>query len=262
MIRVFVIAPTPMMRVGLRTILTNGEMQVVGEAAMLAEPATELSGIDVVVIAEEKLLEGLQRTVAEGMTPVLVVLSSNNNHLPSMLNALSPQGWGVVSPDASTGQLQAAVMAAVQGLRVIPNNHGLHLDGHSLQEDNHGLQPNNHALRPGSREPSERHPDERERGGRKPGERHPGGREGRPYISGDFEIDNIDIALPDEVLTARERGVLELLSRGLPNKLIARRLQISEHTVKFHVSSIYAKLGATSRTDAVSRGVRRGLITL
>ncbi|HKF38435.1 MAG TPA: LuxR C-terminal-related transcriptional regulator [Ktedonobacteraceae bacterium] len=52
------------------------------------------------------------------------------------------------------------------------------------------------------------------------------------------------------------------MSRGLPNKLIARRLQISEHTVKFHVSSIYAKLGATSRTDAVSRGVRRGLITL
>ena len=79
---------------------------------------------------------------------------------------------------------------------------------------------------------------------------------------GDFEIDNIDVVLPDEALTVREREVLELLSRGLPNKLIARRLQISEHTVKFHVSSIYAKLGASSRTDAVSRGVRRGLITI
>ena len=74
---------------------------------------------------------------------------------------------------------------------------------------------------------------------------------------GDF-----DDMLPGEALTVREREVLELLSRGLPNKLIARRLQISEHTVKFHVSSIYAKLGATSRTDAVSRGVRRGLITI
>ena len=66
----------------------------------------------------------------------------------------------------------------------------------------------------------------------------------------------------DEPLTGREREVLEMLSRGLSNKLIARRLSISEHTVKFHVSAIYTKLGASSRTDAVSRGVRGGLITL
>jgi DNA-binding NarL/FixJ family response regulator len=66
----------------------------------------------------------------------------------------------------------------------------------------------------------------------------------------------------DEPLTPREREVLELLAEGLSNKLIARRLQISEHTVKFHVSSIYAKLGASSRTEAVSQGARRGLITL
>jgi len=66
----------------------------------------------------------------------------------------------------------------------------------------------------------------------------------------------------EEPLTAREREVLELVSQGLSNKLIARSLQISEHTVKFHISSITTKLGAASRTDAVSRGVRRGLITL
>jgi DNA-binding NarL/FixJ family response regulator len=65
-----------------------------------------------------------------------------------------------------------------------------------------------------------------------------------------------------EPLTAREREVLDLVSQGLSNKLIARALQISEHTVKFHVSSIYTKLGASSRTDAVSRGARYGLITL
>lgn len=65
-----------------------------------------------------------------------------------------------------------------------------------------------------------------------------------------------------EPLTAREREVLDLVGQGLSNKLIARALQISEHTVKFHVSSIYAKLGASSRTDAVSRGARHGLITL
>lgn len=65
-----------------------------------------------------------------------------------------------------------------------------------------------------------------------------------------------------EPLTARERGVLDLLSQGLPNKLIAQRLQISEHTVKFHISSIYTKLGVSNRTEAISRGARRGLITL
>jgi DNA-binding NarL/FixJ family response regulator len=66
----------------------------------------------------------------------------------------------------------------------------------------------------------------------------------------------------DESLTPREHEVLELVSQGLSNKLIARRLQISEHTVKFHISSITGKLGASSRTDAVRRGLSRGLITL
>jgi DNA-binding NarL/FixJ family response regulator len=63
-------------------------------------------------------------------------------------------------------------------------------------------------------------------------------------------------------LTAREREVLQLISQGLSNKLIARELQVSEHTVKFHISSIFAKLGAASRTDAISRGARQGLIAL
>jgi DNA-binding NarL/FixJ family response regulator len=65
-----------------------------------------------------------------------------------------------------------------------------------------------------------------------------------------------------EPLTPREIEVLELLAEGLPNKAIARRLQISDQTVKFHVASISGKLGAANRTDAVRRAVRRGLITL
>ena len=56
--------------------------------------------------------------------------------------------------------------------------------------------------------------------------------------------------------------MLEVLGEGLSNRAIAARLQISEHTVKFHVASIFAKLGAENRTDAVMRGVRQGLITL
>lgn len=67
---------------------------------------------------------------------------------------------------------------------------------------------------------------------------------------------------PAEPLTPREREVLDLLGQGLSNKLIARRLTISEHTVKFHVAAIFTKLGASSRADAVSRGARSGLITL
>jgi DNA-binding NarL/FixJ family response regulator len=70
-----------------------------------------------------------------------------------------------------------------------------------------------------------------------------------------------DEAMP-EALTPREIEVLELLAEGLPNKAIAEQLAISDQTVKFHVASIYGKLGAANRTDAVRRAVRRGLVTL
>ncbi len=66
----------------------------------------------------------------------------------------------------------------------------------------------------------------------------------------------------DEPLTAREREVLQLLAQGIPNKQIAQRLSISEHTVKFHVSAIMTKLGAASRTEAVTTAARRGLLLL
>jgi DNA-binding NarL/FixJ family response regulator len=65
-----------------------------------------------------------------------------------------------------------------------------------------------------------------------------------------------------EHLTARETLVLRLLALGLGNKEIASRLDISEHTAKFHVSSILAKLGAASRTEAVTIGIMRGLVTI
>lgn len=67
--------------------------------------------------------------------------------------------------------------------------------------------------------------------------------------------------VPDP-LTERESQVLQLLAQGLANKQIAAALGISEHTVKFHVSAVYAKLGAASRTEAVRLGVRQGWIVL
>jgi len=65
-----------------------------------------------------------------------------------------------------------------------------------------------------------------------------------------------------EPLTPRESEVLQMLASGLANKEIASRLSISEHTVKFHVASILGKLGAASRTEAVTLGIRRGLVLL
>ena len=67
---------------------------------------------------------------------------------------------------------------------------------------------------------------------------------------------------PIQALTPREIEVLGMLAEGLGNKTIARRLGISEHTVKFHVSSIFTKLNASSRTEAVTLGARQGLIML
>jgi DNA-binding NarL/FixJ family response regulator len=66
----------------------------------------------------------------------------------------------------------------------------------------------------------------------------------------------------EEPLTPREVEVLELLAEGLSNKAIAERLGISDQTVKFHVASICGKLGASNRTDAVRKALRRGWITL
>jgi DNA-binding NarL/FixJ family response regulator len=63
-------------------------------------------------------------------------------------------------------------------------------------------------------------------------------------------------------LTERERQVVQLLSEGLSNKLIADRLGISDHTAKFHVNGVMMKLGASTRTEAVVEAMRRGLIKL
>jgi two-component system, NarL family, response regulator YdfI len=65
-----------------------------------------------------------------------------------------------------------------------------------------------------------------------------------------------------EEITSRETDVLRMLAQGLVNKDIAARLGISEHTVKFHISSILDKLGASTRTEAVTLGIRRGLIPI
>jgi DNA-binding NarL/FixJ family response regulator len=82
-------------------------------------------------------------------------------------------------------------------------------------------------------------------------------------------VEDAAAVLPDtrpqqivEPLTPRETQVLEMLAEGLSNKEIAARLGISDHTAKFHVNSILAKLNASTRTEAVMRGIRGGLIMI
>lgn len=203
MIRVLIVAPTPMMQAGLRAMLTTTDIQVVATASI----PTDLPDNDVIIV-DETLLEEVAHAMTHHLnaTRALVVLTNNEERPLSLLRTLSLHGWSIVPLDATTEQLQASVIAATQGLVTLPAT----------------LADRLYAQRP---------------------------------VVGTLN-------LLDEALTAREREVLELVSQGLANKLIARKLQISEHTVKFHVSSISTKLGASSRTDAVSRGVRRGLITL
>jgi DNA-binding NarL/FixJ family response regulator len=86
-----------------------------------------------------------------------------------------------------------------------------------------------------------------------------------PSLAGDLLISAQPGSAVDgavEALTARELEVLHLLAEGLPNKTIAQRLGVSEHTIKFHVNAILGKLGAQSRTEAVVRATRLGLILL
>jgi DNA-binding NarL/FixJ family response regulator len=79
-------------------------------------------------------------------------------------------------------------------------------------------------------------------------------------VYGDHPLE-VESELPEEI-TARETDVLRMLAEGLINKDIATHLRISEHTVKFHISSILDKLGASTRTEAVTVGIRRGLIPI
>jgi DNA-binding NarL/FixJ family response regulator len=202
--RVFVVAPTPTLRAGLRSMLEAADLLVVGEAGLSAGPVPEpaLSEADVVLVADEELLEETALSVSEDGTQSLLLLSEDEG-ATSRLRTLSLRGWGVVAPDAPSEELGAAVAAVAQGLTVLPK---------TLAER---------------------------------------------LLDKPAALEELS-----EPLTARESEVLDLLGHGLSNKMIARQLHISEHTVKFHISSLYSKLGVGNRAEAVSQGARHGLISL
>jgi DNA-binding NarL/FixJ family response regulator len=77
-----------------------------------------------------------------------------------------------------------------------------------------------------------------------------------------FLLPDAPVAALLEALTPREVQVLELVADGLPNKAVAARLGLSDETVKFHLGSVFGKLGASNRTDAVRIALKRGMIAI
>jgi NarL family two-component system response regulator YdfI len=202
LIRVTIVSPNHALRVGLREMLGNQpDIKVVGEASDL-ESVNEME-TEVVLLASVSSARSFDDKSNFG----ILFLTDDIEDVRRMLNS-TPRAWGVLSPDATEDELDAAVHAVGEGLWVGAP----------------GLVKSLIRL-PGRRESSS------------------------------------EESLVDP-LTAREMEVIQLMAQGLANKQIALSLGISEHTVKFHLSSLYAKLNSTSRTEAVKRGIELGLISL
>jgi DNA-binding NarL/FixJ family response regulator len=197
LIRLGILAPALALRVGLREVFRGlEEVEVVADASSLAE----LPDVDVLVMTSADYLSDLDEN-----SPAVLLLTDD---LSAVTQLIDLPVWGVLSLDASTEELSAAVRALGEG----------------LWAGSPALLQNL----------LERHP-------------VPMLEDGDPVI---------------DPLTAREREVLQLAAEGLANKQIALSLGISEHTVKFHLSSLYTKLGVTSRTEAIRAGARRGWVVL
>jgi len=211
-IRVFIVATSPLIRAGLQSMLADRRFDIVGSAADFETISGKLVDVepDVVLVeiaadAHEDLLNLLED--AEIAREYAVVVLSEQPRADLLSKALRAGVRAVLPRDVTPEQLRAALEAAAAGLVVVHPS-----------EVNAGLQAPAAVSSPARELP--------------------------------------------EPLTPREREVLQMISAGLGNKEIAGRLSISEHTVKFHVASILGKLGASTRTEAVSIGIRHGLVLL
>jgi two-component system, NarL family, response regulator YdfI len=211
-IRVFIVAASPLTRTGLQSVIRARDVEVVGSVANFEILADQWSDVETDIVLVEASGEQSE-TVMDSLTvsrlaseATFVVLSDHSE--PRWISEALRAGVRAVLPsDISPEQLIAALEAAAAGLILL----------HPTEVD---------SMFPAA------------------------GLSSRPFA---------DLA---EELTPRESEVLQMLATGLANKEIAARLSISEHTVKFHVASILGKLGAGSRTEAVSVGIRRGIVLL
>ena len=198
MTRVLLIAPIPALRLGLRALLIDSEIEIVGEADRLDSPDLTDAAADVLLYASASASLP-DRETGPAKTAAFLLLTEDPSTVPTLMRSRGI--WGALSLESSREEVLAAIHALSEGLVVSA--------------------PQFINARPVSREDSE---------------------------------------LP--ALSEREIEVLGLLAQGKANKQIAAALGISEHTAKFHVSSIYAKLNATNRAEAVHQGVRQGWIAV
>jgi two-component system, NarL family, response regulator YdfI len=215
MIRVLVVAASPVVRAGLSAVLTtNSKLIVAGTASDLDNLGRELEQLqpDVVLL---DLGNNFQRSHWEKLLSlqqqdpfVCLVLADELDRIDVEVG-LRGGVRGILPQSSTESEITAAVEAVAFGLAVL----------------------------------------------------HPDIMESVLALKDASEREKI-VATPVQTLTPREIEVLEMLGAGVGNKAIAKRLQISEHTVKFHVSSIFQKLGVSTRTEAVAVGVRLGLIML
>ena len=212
MIRVFIVAASPLARTGLQSLFGERDVKVVGSIANLESLAAQWPDVEADIILVEASGEQFESVIDSLAASQLAseanfVVFSDHSEPRWLAEALRAGVRAVLPTDISPDQLVAALKAAATGLIVM---HPAEIDAAFP------------AVEPASRPLAE-------------------------------------LADP---LTPRESEVLQMLASGLANKEIAARLTISEHTVKFHVASILGKLGAGSRTEAVSLGIRRGLVLL
>lgn len=232
MIRVFIVAASSLARAGLENILTAGGVGIAGSAADLELLPGQLSEIatDAVPIVLVVLAEGLAASSSEGLPAAFqsVLEVASWDELASEVNVviladqILPE-WPAQAFRAGIRALLPSDIAPEQLVAALAAVAGGLLVMHPAEID---------AMLP-------------------------------PVSSASVPASMFSpLAELPEPLTRREREVLQMLASGRGNKDIADRLSISEHTVKFHVTSILGKLSAVSRTEAVAIGIRRGLVLL
>jgi two-component system, NarL family, response regulator YdfI len=214
MIRVLVVATSPVVRAGLSAVLaTSSQITVVGNTSDLDAEEIEQLQTDVVLLdlsgsSQVSVWDKLLQLQQEQYPSIIVLLIEEAEDIPLGL-ALRAGVKGILKERSTESEIIAAVEATASGLIVLD-------------------------------------PDVVE------------------YTLTLVELTGQQKVLlpPTFALTPREVEVLEMLGSGMGNKPIAKNLNISEHTVKFHLSSIFQKLGVSTRTEAVTVGVRLGLILL